>query len=548
MIMMRRESRILRKRVQLMGVLRRAASAVLLNLIISTAAYAAAFNYAGSTSPLTFDPHSTNDFVTASLVRQVYDTVVGLGPDMQLQPGIAIEWKYLGGNRWRFVLRRGATFHDGTPVTATDVAFSIKRQATSPLYSAMFGGIKETTVVDPGTVDVVSSGPDPILPVKMTRLFVMSKTWSEQHNLAKVPNLGAQGSEAYSLRHENGSGPMVLVSQEPNVKTEFRRNDKWWGTSHGNVTQATYRVIASGPTRLAALLSGELDLITDMPLQDVDRVKSNPAFHVETGPQRLFMELEMDGSRTQALDTTDKNGQSMAQNPFRNVLVRRAIALGIDDPMLVKKIMRGNAYVIGTATAQGFSGYQKSLDVHWPYDPAQARALLAQAGYPNGFRTTLNCPLERYVNAEETCQAIANMLARIGIDVKVNGMPWPKFARMLVNGPSSSFHLIGAAGNSGDAQDTFVTVMATRDPKRGRGLQNWALWSNPEFDAVTDELVNTFDPAQRTALYQKGLAIGKDQVHAVYLYQPALAWAMKRSVEIPVRADSTVVLENVQLH
>ena len=179
-----------------MGVVRRALAVTFSSLIISCAAHAASFNYAGATAPLTFDPHATNDFVTASIVREVYDTVVGLGPDMQLQPGIASEWKYIGNNQWRFILRGNATFHDGTPVTAADVVFSIKRQAGSPLYSAMFGGITDAKAIDATTVEVTSKGPDPILPVKMTRLFVMSKAWSEAHGLSTVPNLGAQGSES----------------------------------------------------------------------------------------------------------------------------------------------------------------------------------------------------------------------------------------------------------------------------------------------------------------------------------------------------------------
>ena len=362
-------------------------------------------------------------------------------------------------------------------MTAEDVAFSIMRQKEAPLYKALFGGIKAATVVNPTTVDVVSATPDPILPRKMVRLFVMSQKWAAANGVEKVPDLGAQGTEAYTLRHANGTGPMKLVSQEPNQKTVFERNKSWWGTFSGNVDQATYSPIASAPTRVSALLSKELDLITDLPLQDIERIKSTPGFSVLQAPQQLFMELEMDGTRDVALDVFDKAGQPLKANPLKDMRVRQAFAHAIDANLIVQRVMRGQAKVVGTASAAGFGGYQADLDVRWPTDIAKAKALLTEAGYPDGFGIQLNCPLERYVNTDEICRAVASMLARIGVDVRVKGSPWPEFARMLVNGPNSSFHLIGAAGNSGDTQDTFVSVMATRSKEKGTGGTNWALWS-----------------------------------------------------------------------
>jgi peptide/nickel transport system substrate-binding protein len=491
------------------------------------------------------DPHATNDFVTAALVRQVYDSLIGLEDNMDLSPGIASEWSSQGENTWRFKLRSDVKFHDGSALNADDVVFSIMRQKVAPLYAALFGDIKEAKKIDHVTVDVTSNGPDPILPRKMVRLFVMSKAWATENGVANVPDLGAQGTEAHSLRHANGTGPMSLVLQEPGRKTVFARNKAYWGPFTGNVDEAIYTPIASPPTRVAALLSNELDLITDLPIQDLERVKSTPGFKVQQAPQQLIMQLEMDGSRDVALDVWDKAGQPLTANPLKDVRVRRAFAHAIDANLIVQRVMRGQAIVVGTAAAQGFGGYQKDLDTRWPTDIQKAKALLAEAGYQDGFAIQLNCPLERYVNTDEICRAVASMLARIGVEVRVKGMVWPEFARMLVNGPSSSFHLIGAAGNSGDTQDTFVSVMATRDKQKGRGGTNWAMWTNAEFDANLDELVKTFDPARRTELYRKGLTIGRDQVHAVYLHQPLLSWGMKQSVTVPTRADSAVMLQRV---
>lgn len=514
-------------------------------LLGSTPLMAATLKYGGTTPPLTMDPHATNDFVTAALVRQSYDSLVGLANDMALEPGIATEWSSPEPSTWRFKIRQGVTFHDGSPLKAEDVAFSIMRQKEAPLYKSLYGGIKEAKVVDASTVDVISGTADPILPRKMVRLFIMSQAWAAKNGVEKVPDLGAQGTEAYTLRHANGTGPMKLVSQEPGQKTVFEKNAAYWAPFKGNVDSATYTPIGSAPTRVSALLSKELDLIADLPLQDIDRVKATPGYSVVQAPQQLFMELEMDGTRDVALDVFDKAGQALKANPLKDVRVRQAFAHAIDAKLIVDRVMRGNAKVVGTATAAGFGGYQADLDVRWPTDLDKAKSLLKDAGYPDGFGIQLNCPLERYINTDEICRAVASMLARINVDVRVKGSPWPEFARMLVNGPNSSFHLIGAAGNSGDTQDTFIAVMATRGKEPGWGSTNWAMWTNAEFDAVAKEITQTFDPAKRTELYRKGLTIGRDQVHAVYLHQPVLSWGMKANVTMPARADSAVMLKDV---
>ncbi len=508
---------------------------------------AVTLRYAGTTAPLTMDPHSTNDFVTTSLVRQVYDSLVGLSNNMEVVPGLATEWRYEGNNTWRFKIRQGVKFHDGSALTADDVVFSIMRQKSSSLYASLFGSIKQATKVDANTVDVVSTVPDPILPRRMVRLFVMSQAWANANNVEKVPDLAAQATEAHSLRHANGTGPMRLVSQEPGRRTVFQRNRAYWAPANGNVDDAVYTPIASAPTRIAALLSGEVDLITDLPLQDIERVKGTQGLKMLEVPQVLLMMLEMDGSRDVALDVFDKNGQPLKANPLKDLRVRRAFAHAVDANLLVQRVMRGHARVAGIPAAPGFAGYQREADQRWPTDVAKAKALLAEAGYPNGFVIQLNCPSDRYINSEELCKGTASLLARIGVDVKVKSMVWSEFSRMLVQGPNSSFHLIGAAGNSGDVQDMFSAVVATRDKQKNRGGQNWAMWTSREFDANLDQLVATFEPAKRAELYRKGLEIARDQVHAVYLHQPYLLWGMKAGVTVPPRADSSVMLHEAVL-
>jgi len=511
----------------------------------ASAASAETLRYAGSTPALTMDPHATNDFVTTAIFRQVYDSLTGLNLDMDTVPGLATDWEYTGDNTWRFKLREGVKFHDGEDLTGEDVAFSIMRAKDSRFYSSLFGGITAVNVIDPLTVDVVSGAPDPILPRKMTRMFIMSKAWAEANDATDIPDLGAEGAEAHSVRNANGTGPMKLVSHDAATQTEFARAEDYWGEWPGNVTEAIYTPIGAAPTRLAALLSGEVQLITDLAIQDVDRVSSTAGYKVTETPQLLAMQIEMDGTREVALDTTDKDGNPLEANPFKDPRVRMAIAKTIDAPLIADRVMRGHARVIGTASVPGIAGYQEDLDVRWPTDVEAAKALLAEAGYPEGFATQLNCPLERYVNTADICRAAASMLARIGIDVKVNGMVWPEFARMLVNGPTSSFHLIGSGSNSWDAQDTFTATMRTRDAETKRGFFNWALYSNPTVDEVAEKLPVTFDADERTQLYRLGLETARDTVHAVYLHQPMLLWGMQDSIEAPMRGDATLTLQNV---
>ncbi|KPP99477.1 MAG: peptide/nickel transport system substrate-binding protein [Rhodobacteraceae bacterium HLUCCA12] len=501
--------------------------------------------FAGATPALTMDPHATNDFTTTAIFRQVYDSLIGLSQDMELTPALAESWEYIGDNTWRFTIREGVSFHDGSTMTAEDVAFSITRQKDSRFYRSLFGGVQEARVVDATTVDVISTGPDPILPRKMSRMFIISQDWAEENDVVEIPDLGADGAEAHSIRNAMGTGPMRLVSHDPSSETRFEAFGDYWDETPGNVTEATYLNIGSGPTRVAALMSGEVDLVVDLPLQDIGRIESAPGFTVAETPQLLWMQLEMDGTRDQALETFDHDGEPLAENPFRDTRVRRAIAHTVDAGLIAERVMRGKARVVGIASIPGFGGYQEDLDQRWETDLDRARELLTEAGYPDGFATTMNCPLERYVNTDEICRAAASMLARVGIEVRVNGMVWPEFARMLVNGPDSSFHLIGMTPDSRDTQDAFTGYIMTRDPDANEGFFNWALFSNPEIDERTRSLTQTFDNDERQALYRDLLTRARDAVNAVYLHQPMIIWGMRDGVDAPIRSDATVTLQNV---
>lgn len=504
------------------------------------------FNYAAATPALTLDPHATSDFTTTALFRQFYDSVIDLDDELGIRPGIATSWEFDGDKTWRFSLRDDVTFHDGSPMTAEDVAFSIMRQSKSPRYSGLFGDIVDAKAVDETTVDVTSNVGDPILPQRMARLFVMSKAWAEEHDVEEATALSADAGEVYTLTHAMGTGPLELVSHDPNSRTVMKRFDGYWRETAGNAEDFVLTPIGSAPTRTASLLSGEVDMIMDLPLQDIARIESASGFTVGQTAQLTWMELEMDGTRDVALGVTDKDGNPLEANPFKDVRVRRAFAHAIDAEAIVERVMDGNGRVVGIPSVPGLAGHQEQLDQRWPTDLNLARELLAEAGYPDGFGATLNCPLERYVNTEEICRAVASMLARIGVDVRINAMVWPEFASMLVNGPNSSFHLIGAGPNSWNGQDTFSSIIMTRNKDTGVGIFNWALWSNADVDRIGTELKSTFDEAERDRLFAEGFAIARDEVHAVYLHQAMISWGMGPDVETAtVRPDFVPLLADV---
>jgi peptide/nickel transport system substrate-binding protein len=268
-----------------------------------------------------------------------------------------------------------------------------------------------------------------------------------------------------------------------------------------------------------------------------------PEMRVEQVPQMLMMQLNMNGT-AEGSNMWDRQGNPLPRNPLQDVRVRRAIAMAIDENAIVQRIMRGSAVAVGTAAVPGVNGYQRDLDVRLPYDVAGARRLLAEAGFPDGFKIQLDCPTDRYVNTEAICRAIATMLSQVNIEVVPNLQPWSAFVPPLTR-LESSFHLIGERPIGGDTQDTLQTTMMSRGTVNG--FLNWARWSNPEFDATVTQLMTEFDPARRQTLYHRALEIGRDNVQAVYLHTQMVTWGMRANVHGRMRADLGVPLEYMRL-
>lgn len=507
---------------------------------LSDGASAAKFVYASQGDPRTLDPHAMNEQLTLSIQTQIYDTLVGRGKDLGLVPSLATSWENTGGATWRFTLRQGVKFHEGQDFTAEDVAFSIERGKPGSQFRAFLAHITDVQIVDDYTIDVTTAVIDPLLPGKLSTLNIMDKDWAAEHDSETVSDIGADAEEIYATRHANGTGPYRLRLREPGIRTELERNDDWWGDNPGNVTEATYLQITSAPTRVAALLSGEVDMIMDAPLQDLPRITSSPGLKVLQGPEIRTLLLGMDQHREQPLHAFDGDGNPLAGNPFKDLRVRQAIGHAVNVDALIDRVLRGNGVPAGVVSIPGLNGYDADLDHRPAFDLDRARSLMNEAGWGDGFRIGFLCPNNRYVNDTEVCRAIAGQLAQIEIEAEVDSVPRNVYFSRLLD-IDTSFYIIGLTASAYDTFDLLQSNLMTREPPDGQ--VNFGRWSNADYDAAVNALKSEIDPAKRGELYRRAITLARDDVADLRLYHQAINWAMKSSIDATLRSDNFVHLK-----
>ncbi|MCS6877579.1 MAG: ABC transporter substrate-binding protein [Geminicoccaceae bacterium] len=481
----------------------------------------------------TLDPHGLNETFTLGFLGNVYEGLTTRGPDLRIEPGLAERWELLEPTRWRFHLRRGVRFHDGSAFSAEDVVFSAERvrKPRSDVKSRL-ASVKEVIAVDDYTVDFVTEVPNPILDAEWDTWYIMDKDWAERNGASEPVDI-KNPAGSFANFNANGTGPFRIVRREPDVRTIAVRHDGWWGKAPTNLREVVFQPIANDATRVAALLSGELDLVLSLPIQDVERVARTPGLGVLVGPELRTIFLGFDQSREELLYSSVKG-----KNPFKDRRVRLAVYQAIDTEAIVKKVMRGQAVPSAAMVAPGIRGFPADLERH-PFDPAAARRLLAEAGYPEGFGVTLDCPNDRYVNDEQICQAIVGMLARIGIKVTLNAQPKSLFfAKVLAaGGYDTSFYLLGWTPGSLDSWNALYNLVTTRDGK-GAGAFNLGGYSNPRIDALTRAVLTETDLVKRDAMIREAWRILHEDVGYVPLHQQALAWGVREGVELVQRADN----------
>lgn len=513
-----------------LATLRRLGAAVLLVLQIA-ASHAVTLRVANQGDVQSMDPHSFNESLQLSFVNNIYEPLVSRDRNLRLEPGLAVRWTQPAPTVWRFELRRGVRFHDGTPFTADDVVFSFERAAGEGSdmrsYTAAFKTVRR---FDDHTVEIETAAPFPILPEVIASVYMMSRSWCVA-NKAQTPVDRRKGVENAASFNANGTGPFRLKERRPTTRTVLVRNPDYWGRVDGNVDELVFTPIGNDATRVAALLSGEIDLMEPVPLQDVERVRASTGFKLLQGPELRVIFLGMDQQRDELL-----NADVRGRNPFKDRRVRQAVYQAIDIASIRSRVMRGAANPVALMVSPGVNGFMSELNQRLPYDVDAARTLLSQAGYPKGFGVGLDCPNDRYVNDAAVCQAVAAQLARVGIKVDLRteskATYFPKILRR-----DTSFYLLGWTPSTYDAHDVLSALIASPDDK-GRGQYNLGGYRNPQVDELTTKLQSEVDVAKRNAMIREAFRLHQDDVGHIPLHQQTLAWGMKKNIDVVQQADN----------
>lgn len=474
---------------------------------------------------LTLDPHSQNEGPTNDMNGMVYEALVSRNPALELQPELAESWE-AADDGWTFKLRQGVKFHDGSDFTAEDVVFSFNRaNHEASDFKEQAKNVTEVKVIDDYTVKLMTDGANPILPNQLTSIYMMDSGWAEANNVVNPQDFAGK-EETFAVRNTNGTGPFKVVSRAPDELTVMERNGDWWGNDKfpGNIDKIEYRPIGNAATRVAALLSGEVDFVLDPPLQDLKRIEGSDGLKVSTVPQVRSIFFGMD----QGVDKL-RSG-NVDGNPFKDPKVREAVNLAIDKDAIQRVVMEGLSFPTGQITSPGVLGNTKELDMTYGFDVEKAKALMAEAGYGDGFSVQLDCPNNRYNNDEKICQAAVAMLAKIGINVKLDAIPkaqhFPKIQKR-----ETDFYLLGWGVPTLDSHYVFSYLLD------GEGSWNATGYSNDRVNEITKMIASETDIEKRTALIDEAWKIVRAEMPYVPLHHQVLAWGMSDKVDIPIASD-----------
>ncbi len=510
-------------------------------LASTSAATAESFKWASNTDPQTMDPHAVNSAPVLSFLNNIYEGLVRRGQDMSIEPSLATSWEPLTDeNGWRFTLREGVTFQDGAAFTAEDVLFSYQRASDEAAdVRSWFAPVSDVRVVDDFTIDFVTTSPNPLFPDSIANFMILDKDWAEGNDAA----LPARDAENFATMNTNGTGPFMLTSRDPGVKTVLSPNGGWWDDASHNVTEATFTPIGNAATGLAALLSGEIDFIQPIPLQDAEQVESRDGFKVLEGEETRVIMFGFGHEHDTLLYSSDVTDA----NPFADVRVRLAAAHALDIASIDRVLFRDKIEPASQLVPAGISGYSEANSDRPAYDPDRAKELLAEAGYPDGFSFGLKCPNDRYINDEALCRAAASMFAAVGLQAELSTGPvrdyWPQLRE-----DDFDMYLLGWSPGTFDMEHPIRFLKHTQDDEKKLGSWNFGNFSNARIDELLPMIQQEIDPAARQAMIDEVVKISQDEVAYIPLYTQPLIWAAKDNVDLTQRADNFFMLRWVTVN
>ncbi len=506
-------------------------------VLLAGSAQAETFRWATGTDPSTLDPHATASAPVLGFLNNVYEGLVRRGKDMSLEPALAESWEALGSDGWRFNLRQGVTFHGGETFDADDVVFSYNRASSEQSdIRPFFATIAEVRKVDDFTVDFITSSPNPIFPDGIANWLIMDEGWTEA-NGAATP---ARDEERFTTLNTNGTGAFQLASRDPGVRTVLTPFDGWWGEPEHNVTEGIFTPITTPATRVAALLSGEVDFVEPVPLQDVPRIKSAAGVDVVEGIEARVLMLGFQHARDTLRD-------SDAANPFQDKRVREAVYHAVDMDAIIDKIMRGQAQAAGLLISPAIKGFKDEFNTRLAFDQDRARALLAEAGYADGFSFSFRCPNDRYINDESICTAITAMLTQVGLDPQLDAIPVRGYWDELRAG-NFDMYLLGWSPGTFDAEHIMRFLLSTPNPEKKLGSWNFGAYSNATIDEVYPSIASEVDAAARQAQIDTVHRAMRDDTAYVPLHVQPLVWATKDNIDLAQRADNFFILRWVTVN
>jgi len=500
----------------------------------ATPVVAKPFKWSSASDIPTLDIHSQNNALGNGVHAAVYESLVYYNSKtFKVEPQLATSWREVSPTQLRLTLRSGVKFSDGSPLTAEDVVFSLGRAMTrTSNYAVYTQGIDRAVKVNENTVDVILKGPNPVLLNQMTELRIMSKAWAEKNKSLEPKDIRTK-DETFAHRNAMGTGPYMVQSWQPDQKLVLVKNPNWWGWKDAvtNVTEIVYTPIKSEATRVAALLSGEVDLVLDPSPQDLGRMRANANLKVMDGVENRTIFLGMDQHRDELPGSNVKG-----KNPLKDLRVRKALYQGIDIDTIQRVTMRGLSQPTGALVAPQVAGWTEAVHRRFPFDPEAAKKLLAEAGYPQGFEVDFACPNNRYINDEEICQAVTAMWAKIGVRAKLRTQPLVTYFPMIQR-YEASIYMLGWGVPTFDALYSLQSL--TRSVGTGGdGNYNVGRYKNERMDYVVDRIKTETDLPVRNRLLTEGLQLQNDTVAHIPLHNQIIPWAMKKSVEVVHRADN----------